>query len=222
MNFHVLYMLKDKGAKKKIPSVCLSACLDICMTVCLPVRLYVCLSVCLSGYVYACLYVRPSVRLSVWISACLTVCPSVRLYVRLSVFMSVCPSVCMYVCLYLCLSVCLDVWMYVRTWTFHVAAITFESKTKLVRCLLCMKCRSGIEIRSKIMILIQILILNIISNFFLVCVGFRAEEKNYSLIFWMKVLVFTELESKMKNIINEIKVRRRTGYPGYKTCVYDN
>ena len=38
-------------------------------------------------------------------------------------------------------------------------------QTKFGMCLLCMKCRSGIEIQSNIMILILILILNRISIF---------------------------------------------------------
>ena len=63
-----------------------------------------------------------------------------------------------------CLSVCLDIWMYVRTWTFHVDTITFEGvsypQTKFRECLPCMKCRSGIEIQSNIIILILMLILN--------------------------------------------------------------
>ena len=49
------------------------------------------------------------------------------------------------------------------TWTFPVDTITFVEisgfKEQFGRCLLCMKCRSGIEIQSKIMILILILIL---------------------------------------------------------------
>ena len=40
-----------------------------------------------------------------------------------------------------------------------------NERTKFGGCLLCMKCRSGIEIQSKILILIQILILNRISIF---------------------------------------------------------
>ena len=57
-----------------------------------------------------------------------------------------------------CLSVCRSVWMSGCTWTFDVDTITFEEVSgSKQNCLLCMKCRSGIEIQSKIMILILIL-----------------------------------------------------------------
>ena len=62
-----------------------------------------------------------------------------------------------------CPSVCRSVCMYVRTWTFHVDTITFEGvswfKQNFVG-VFCMKCRSGIEIQNKILILILIRILN--------------------------------------------------------------
>ena len=57
-----------------------------------------------------------------------------------------------------CLSVCLDVWLYVDFCCGHKnLRRSWRIQTQFGGCLLCMKYRSGIEIQSKIMILILIL-----------------------------------------------------------------
>ena len=60
-----------------------------------------------------------------------------------------------------CLSVRLSGWLYVRTYVrgfwHNNFRRSYRIQTKFGGCLLSMKCRSGIEIQSKIMILIPIL-----------------------------------------------------------------